>query len=345
MEIPIQNIYYLLCYSWDKLEEKDIVNIDSTDSPEILDLLCKVLTNGTTHLLKRGVDRSYVTWKEDTTSIRGRIDFNQSIKRNLMRRAILRCEFDELDYNILHNQILKATFKNLLKNKNIDKDLKEEMKGVYTYFSSIDDIYLSERSFGSVRLNRNNGFYDFLLKVCILIYDNLLMNEDTGESKFRDFLRDENTMQHLFENFVRNFYRREQKLYTVKSENIRWDARCLTEASDGFLPKMTTDISLESPKRKIIIDTKYYKDAFQNNYNVEKLHSVNLYQIFSYLKNVEAKGGMNRHCEGILLYPTVSKELDLRYKIAGHKLSIKTINLNQDWKKIHNDLIEMTIAY
>lgn len=339
MEIPIQNIYYLLCYSWDKLEEKDIVNVNSTDSPEILDLFCKVLTNGTTHLLKRGMDRSYVAWQEDTASIRGRIDFNQSIKRNLMRRAILRCEFDEMDYNILHNQILKATFRELLKNKDIDKDIREEMKNIYNYFSSIDDIYLTERTFGSVRLNRNNSFYDFLLKICRLIYDNLLMDENGGESKFRDFLRDETRMQYLFENFVRNFYRREQGIFKVKSECIYWDAECLNETSNGFLPKMKTDTSLESFKRKIIIDTKYYKDAFQHNYDAEKLRSGNLYQIFSYLKNIEVLGGVNKNCEGILLYPTVDKELDLRYKIAGHKLSIKTINLNQDWRNIHNDLL------
>ena len=31
MKIPIQNIYYLLCYAWNKLDEKDIVDEDTVD--------------------------------------------------------------------------------------------------------------------------------------------------------------------------------------------------------------------------------------------------------------------------------------------------------------------------
>ena len=52
--IPIENIYYLLCYAWDKLEEKDIVSVNKLDSKNILDLLSRVLINGMNYLIKRG---------------------------------------------------------------------------------------------------------------------------------------------------------------------------------------------------------------------------------------------------------------------------------------------------
>ena len=29
-KIPIENIYYMLCYSWGYLKEKDIINVDLT---------------------------------------------------------------------------------------------------------------------------------------------------------------------------------------------------------------------------------------------------------------------------------------------------------------------------
>ncbi|NIQ13085.1 MAG: restriction endonuclease, partial [Candidatus Dadabacteria bacterium] len=57
MSIPIQNIYYLLCYAWNKLEEKDLVNVQEEDTTKLIDLFAKVLINGTTYLLKRGLDR------------------------------------------------------------------------------------------------------------------------------------------------------------------------------------------------------------------------------------------------------------------------------------------------
>ena len=57
MDIPIQNIYYLLCYAWDKLAERDIVDVQPIDQTTLTDLFAQVLINGTHHLVKRGFDR------------------------------------------------------------------------------------------------------------------------------------------------------------------------------------------------------------------------------------------------------------------------------------------------
>jgi 5-methylcytosine-specific restriction enzyme subunit McrC len=43
---------------------------------------------------------------------------------------------------------------------------------------------------------------------------------------------------------------------------------------------MTTDITLKSKARTIIIDTKYYRAALQSHYESKTVHSSNLYQAF-----------------------------------------------------------------
>jgi len=78
-----------------------------------------------------------------------------------------------------------------------------------------------------------------------------------------------------------------------------------------------------------------------NQYGQEKIRSTHLYQIIAYLKNLEAKDGINRYCSGILLYPTVDKDIHLNYRMDGHKIMIRTINLNQDWKLIRSDLLNI----
>ena len=45
--------------------------------------------------------------------------------------------------------------------------------------------------------------------------------------------------------------------------------------------------------------------------------------------------------EGILLYPTTKKEVDSNHTIGGHNIRLKTINLNQEWSEIENDLISI----
>lgn len=342
--IPIRNIYYMLCYAWDRLKEKDIIKIDNVDGNSIFDLLCRVLINGLNYLMKRGFDREYICISEDTSIIRGKVDFNNSIKRMLLTNGKLACEYDDLSYNVLHNQIIKSTIYRLIQNTELNKELKADLIRLFKSFSQVDTIKLSKKIFRQIRINRNNGYYSFILNICEMIYENLLVDETTGLFKFNDFARDEKQMAYLFENFVRNFYRRELKGYMVKRENIYWDTYVENKDLFGYLPNMQTDITLLSDSRKIIIDTKYYKDVFSYNMNAKKLNSNNLYQLFSYLKNSEVKGGVHTNSEGILLYPKVNEQVDFEYIVQGHKIKIKTIDLNAEWKVIYERLINIVEA-
>lgn len=115
MDIPIQNIYYLLCYAWDELAERDIVDVKNISiSTNLVDLFAKVLISGITHLLKRGVDRNYIPYDEDMQTIKGKINFPSTLSRNLLKRARAHCHFDELNHDVVHNQLLKKTIYNLI---------------------------------------------------------------------------------------------------------------------------------------------------------------------------------------------------------------------------------------
>jgi 5-methylcytosine-specific restriction enzyme subunit McrC len=342
MKIPIQNIYYLLCYAWDKLEERDIVSVEADDKMLLADLFARVLINGTNHLVKRGFDRGYVSHHEWTGRLRGRICFQEAIRQNATRTGRLPCDFDEFSYDVLHNQILKATMRRLIRTGGLATKNAEALAQLCRLFSDIQDIELAHRVFGQVQLHRNNQFYDFLLKVCELIYDNLLVSEKPGTSKFIDFLEDEAKMRILFEKFVRNFYHTHTH-FDVGGEQIQWLWESTNQASKELLPRMLTDISMTSETRKLIIDCKFTPQATQQHHEAEKLRSSHLYQINAYMENL--KGKFAETCEMILLYPcmgTASSSLfPAEYTHEAHKIRICTINLDQPWQGIHNDLLAL----
>lgn len=95
---------------------------------------------------------------------------------------------------------------------------------------------------------------------------------------------------------------------------------------------------MKKKDKKIILDTKYYKNALSSNYGSEKLISSNLYQLFSYLNNNGIKSEKDNYAEGILLYPKVNKELNLKYNIHGHEIKVYTVDLNREWQEIHRRL-------
>lgn len=340
-KIPIKNIYYMLCYAWDKIEEKEIVNVSSIEHTRLVDLFAKVLVNGLGHLMKKGIDRGYITYFEDARTLRGKLDLNVSIKRGLLNKRNVHCQYDELHYDILHNQIIKTILRQLANHPDLENGLRGEVLGLYRRLHGISEIHLTSSVFGKVQLSRNNYFYDFLLKICELLHGNLLITEEVGESKFRGL---QTRLFDLFERFIRNFYIRELELKgipcKVMREDISWDVGEGLPAALKYLPKMQTDVSIEFENRKIILDAKFYKNAMQNNqeYGSSKLISNNLYQIFAYVKNIETKKGLNSACEGILIYPKTKDPLDLEYRIQGHLVSVKTLDLNQDWQQIHKRL-------
>ncbi len=340
MQIPIQNIYYLLCYAWNKLDERDVVDVNGIDSTELIDLFAKILSNSCSRLLKQGLDRYYIEYKDVIMGIKGKFNYSESIKQNVLPLSRTACTYDEFNYDIPHNQILKATIGKLLRTKNLDTSIKEELHKSFIKFPPISDIVIRNSVFSRIRLHRNNYHYDFILKVCQILNDNLLISEASGNYKFKDFTREDKSMARLFESFIRNFYKTESD-YSVSSDLIKWQFDYDRPEDLEMLPQMLTDITLKRDDKKIIIDTKYYKEAFVSRYEKKKIISSNLYQLFSYLKNQETGSIATRKCEGILLYPSVRNNFIHTYRYDNHKIRIMSINLNQNWQNIKNDLLEI----
>lgn len=342
MKIPIENIYYLLCYAWNKLEEKDRVNVSIDDKTELLDLFAKVLINATEIILKRGVDKYYVDLTEELASVKGKIEISQTLKSNLLPKQHAICTYDDFSTNIISNRILVSTIFKLARTKGLDRDLKDKLVGLQRMLPGIELVEIGNSLFKQVRLSRNNRFYGFVMNVCEIIYESTFPSEERGEYRFSDFMRDERKMSQLFEAFVRNFYRLEQWKYRiVKKESINWQFEIADNDSYQFLPDMETDITLENETEKVIIDAKYYSETMVVHFDKARIKSANLYQLFSYLLNQEDGSSKTKTATGILLYPTIETDYNLDYRYFGHNILIRTINLNSNWRTIAMRLKEI----
>jgi 5-methylcytosine-specific restriction enzyme subunit McrC len=214
----------------------------------------------------------------------------------------------------------------------LDPALARELMVTAQRFHEVTNIHLQRVAFRRVQLHRNNTQYDLLLRVAELAYDCLLPDPRGVGYRFHDVLRDERKMAIVFESFVRNFYRAEQRKYMVQPLLMQWDAEPLVEMGTGSLPSMRVDIFLNSPTRKLIIDTKYYADALQSYYGSTSFRSAHLYQIFAYLRSAEHAGLAG--CDGLLLYPEAASRPDAAYTIHGHEVQIATVNLAAPWQAI-----------
>ena len=344
--IPIANVYYLLCYAWRHVEESDVVRRDAIEGLErVHDLLGKVLAEGTFRLVRRGIDRGYREVHEDLAGIRGKLVVCETAKRALRAKGRAACEFEELSHDVLHNRILRSTLGSLLRIPDLHPEVETQVRMARLKLDGVREVQLSRRLFGQVHLDRNRHLERLLLSVCRLVHDQLLVEEQSGTARFTDF--SDEKMAKLFEDFVIEFYRREQDGYRVNpgGRGIAWVDDGTMYDQRSKVPKMEADVILEAPKRRdrparrIVLDTKFYREALGGRYGARKLHSSHLYQLLAYLRNREATVRPGPRHEGILLYPVVDAPLRIDVRLEGFPIRARSIDLARDWPRIHEDML------
>lgn len=339
--IFIKNIYYMLSYAFTPLKQSVYDDIQKESFDNIHNLFGAILSKGIGMQLKQGLYRTYINRVEPLSVVRGKIDMSGTIRNRLEHRMCVTCDYDELSENNLLNQILKSTVLLLLRQKDVDERYKAELKKEMLYFSAVDEIELSGIRWSDIRFQRNNRTYQLLLGICQLLIEGSLMTTEKGEYHLAHFI-DEQRMSRLFEKFILEYYAQEfgERIqgFSSRAAQIPWQ---LDNGYDVLLPVMQTDITLTYGHQVLIIDAKYYGRTLQKNFDVKTIHSGNLYQIFTYVKNKAAQlSGTGYKVSGMILYAKTDEELVLNhvYQMSGNQISVKTLDLNQEFSEIEKQL-------
>ena len=356
-KIPVANLYHMLCYAWDFFELNDEVTVAKDTHRGYAELLTKVLTAGCVHLLKQGLHRDYQARTEPMRAIRGKLELAPSLATGRLEQGIAVCTHDEFTADIPANQVLKSVLMRMARLPGMNAELAAEARRTALRMPEVSLIEPDVRMLGRIRIHRNNRFYGFLLSICRLILDATSVKENranlaAAEQRFYGVI--EERLFDLFESFVRNFYAKRlanQGWTYFGRRYFDWQWGTDDAAAKELLPRMETDITLEHPDRKIIMDTKFYGSGGVSR---GKYHSNNMYQLNSYVTQCAlrahaaiASGQAPSHphdidCEGMLLYATVDdNDFHHAFDMPPHRMSIATVNLDRDWEAIEARLLEV----
>ena len=338
--VPVRNLFYLFAYAWNMFPLAREADSGEDPGPDGTALLTRVLLTGLAHQMRRGLDRVYVGHEEEIAGVRGRIDVTQTLTRSLLERARTISRYDELEYDSPPNRLLKAVVRQCSVDKAVPLRLRWEAVAILRTFDAagVPDIQ-PPRAIPPVKFNHTNRRYRFLLHVAELLLGKRFPAETGSAGPFSAVLRDGTRMAALFEKFLLNFYRIEQSGFSAKAENVAWKVAAADDLSAELMPVMKTDIILRSASRTLIIDAKFYRKTLQKGYGRATVRSDHLYQLFSYIKNLQQAEAPI--VEGLLIYPTVQRHLTLGYRIDGHPISVCTIDLTAPWPLIAERLLSL----
>jgi 5-methylcytosine-specific restriction enzyme subunit McrC len=335
--IFIRNIYYMLSYAFQTLNQSTYEDVAVEEFDDIYNLFAAILSKGIGFQLKQGLHREYINRHEDLAVLRGKIDMPGTISSKLAHKQILSCEYDELSENNYLNQILKMTVMTLLLHAKVKPAYKDDLKKNMLFFSNVDTLDPFSVRWSSIRFQRNNQTYRMLISVCQLIIEGMLITTDKGEYKLASFV-DEQRMCRLYEKFVLEYYSQKYPSLNASASQIPW---ALDDGIGTMLPIMQSDITLRKDETVLIIDAKYYSHSTQVQYEKHTLHSNNLYQIFTYVKNKDAGFGQMPHVvSGLLLYAKTEDDIqpDNSYLMRGNRISVRTLDLNCEFSLIASQL-------
>ena len=333
--IPIQNIYYMLSYAFQTLQAETYKDLAAENFHNTAELCAAILDKGIGIQLKHGLRRDYVSKSESLSTLQGKLNISESIKTQTMLKKQMICTYDEFSTNIQFNQIIKSTVLLLLK-ANITNSRKKSLRKLLLFFSDVNEIDLHFVNWNQ-QYNRSNQNYQMLIGMCYLVYKGLLTTQNNGTTKLMDFF-DGQRMCRLYEKFLLEYYRKEHPELTANASQIAWQ---LDDTENQMLPRMQTDIMLSKNNNILIIDAKYYSHMTQQQYGIHTLHSNNLYQIFTYVKNKEFELRNYEHTvSGMLLYAQTDEDIipNNTYHMSGNQISVLALDLNQDFSKISRTL-------
>lgn len=146
---------------------------------------------------------------------------------------------------------------------------------------------------------------------------------------------DEQRMCRLYEKFILEYYKKEHLEIKVSASQIPWN---LDDGYNEMLPVMRSDALLRKEDKTLILDAKYYSHKTQNRYNTNTIHSRNLYQIYTYVKNLDIKN--SGKVAGILLYAKTDEIIlpDNNYRMGGNEIAVKTLDLDCGFAEVRRQL-------
>lgn len=325
----------MLAYAFQVLHEDSYKKIASEKFPHTEDLLAAILAKGIASQVKKGIEREYISATGSINAPQGKINISASLKSQSILKRQLVCDFDEFSENTYANQVIKAISMMLIRSFNVRAEQKKSLKKVMLYFHHVSAISPLKIEWPKIKYSSNNATYRMLIYICYLVAEGLLPTTQDGPNSMAQF-RDEH-LNRLFEKFVLGYYRKKYPDYSVYPAQINW------VIDDGFtylLPRMQTDITIETEGKSLIIDTKFYSSTLQTNrrYNSYSIHSNNLYQIYAYVKNKDSSRSGNT--SGLLLYAKTDEDTtpDVSYLMDGNRISVRTLGLDNDFESIERQL-------
>lgn len=350
--IPVRNLWLLMLYASDLFRLRGIDGVGLENAPDDLpDLIAEILADAVEKRQRRRLSLGYQTRTAPLARVRGRIDVLTTERHQLLARGLVSCRFDGLTIDTPRNRFVRAALE-LISRLARKTELVHRCRKLASDMKSmgVSGTPPTPRAMSADRFGRHDADDQYMVAAAKLVFDIALPTETSGTRVLPIPDREERWVRKLFERAVGGFYDvilPWQGWKVSTGSTLAWQIEWRTPGIDLILPSMRTDIVLDQPvtRRRIVIDTKFNSILTNGWYREDSLRSGYLYQIYAYLRSQVGRGDLLADgAEGILLHPSIGKDVDETVVIQGHRIRFMTVDLTAETSSIRTGLLRVIDA-
>lgn len=348
-KIPIRNLWLLMLYASDLYRHLGSNKVDVEDNPEdIADLVAEILCHQVEERMVRNLSYGYQSKMAVISRVRGRIDTLTTKRQRLLEKGKLCCRFDKLTVDTPRNRYVRSALERISK-LNIKTTRAQKCRALMLSLERLGVCKAKPINYNgkSDRLGRHDIQDQKMIAAADLAFSLALPTEFEGQFHLSSPDSQKQWLRKLFEKAVAGFYSLilNKKDWRISAgEKLDWQISDKTSEIDNILPKMKTDIIIDNRKlsKRLIIDTKFNSITTQGWYRDETLRSGYIYQMYAYLRSQENSSAPESLTSiGMLLHPTVDKELMEMVTIQQHPIWFCTVNLSEPTLSIRERLLDI----
>ncbi len=283
-KIGVPKLLSLACYAFDrvKLQPRDS---DFPEETALPDFLALALASAAQRAFSRGLLHGYLTREEALYTVRGRIRFDEQIRRRFGVPLPVEVRYDEFTDDITANRLVKAATRRLGR---MQLRLPAARNGLGRIAGTLDNVSLVEfppAHVPVVEFDRLNAHYREVVALSRMVLRHSEYQAERGTVRAPGFLVD---MNKLFQEFVTVALREE-----LGVSKDRFGESGIDSLDEGGKVSLRPDLVWRDGARCVFVGDAKYKNIAN-----ERVPNADLYQMLAYVTALDLPGGLLVYAEG-----------------------------------------------
>ena len=284
-KIGIPNLLSLACYAMGVYKQQDMRLFDFAQNETLPDTLALALASAARRAFSRGLLHGYHTVEEAVYTVRGRIRFDEQIRRRYGALLPIEVRYDEFTDDILANRLVKAAAMRLGAMRLRSRKARNGLGWIAGLLSDVSPTEFPPNNVPNVSFDRLNEHYRGVVGLARLVLLQSAFEARHGRVRASGFLMD---MNKVFQEFVTVALREALGV----SESV-FGEKNISSLDVGGKVRLRPDLTWWDGGNCVFVGDAKYK-----NITGDRRVPADMYQLLAYATALDLPSGLLIYAEG-----------------------------------------------